>query len=130
MYSCSYCDYNCLSLDLYRNHFSYHKLVPNFYFICPICELKFDVRNSFNKHMLRNHVDCEKNKLKIECLTCSTLFYNKKIYIQHLFIHLEENIEIVCNIDLCEKNTVIKIHLCRIISVNILIIMIHQHQIY
>lgn len=103
MYSCSYCDYNCLSLDLYRNHFSYHKLVPNFYFICPICELKFDVRNSFNKHMLRNHVDCEKNKLKIECLTCSKLFYNKKIYIQHLFIHLEENIEIVCNIDLCEK---------------------------
>lgn len=108
MYSCHYCDYTCCSLDLYKSHFLYHKLVPNFYYICPVCNLKFELRNSFNKHMNRNHVVCDQNQFQFQCKTCLELFNNRKIYISHLMNHLQNNSEIICNIGLCENKYSIK----------------------
>lgn len=104
MYSCRYCDYTCSTLDLYKSHFIKHKLLLNYYFICPICDIKFELRNSFNKHMDRNHLKSDQNELKLECKTCLELFNNRKMYIQHLFNHLQNNREIICNIGFCENN--------------------------
>jgi len=51
-------------------------------FICKVCELQYNSKSGYNKHVRKKHVKYEKNIYTYN--NCNTLFYNKKKLINHL----------------------------------------------
>lgn len=107
-YECVHCNYILTDLKDHLSHISKHKNLPNFLFDCAVCKLKFKSYNAIRSHLLKNHKDLYINKPPVKlfdifCKSCDYSTSDKHFYTIHIFEHLENHIEIVCNIQNCTQ---------------------------
>lgn len=107
-FECLNCNFILTDLKDYLSHTSKHKNLPNFLFHCPVCNLKYNTYNAIRSHLLKCHKSQYIIKLPIKlfeifCKSCQYSTSNQHLYKNHIFEHLQNKIEIVCNIQKCSQ---------------------------
>lgn len=90
-------------INIFYYFFKYYILHPLNMFICKVCELQYNSKSGYNKHIRTKHVKFEKKTYT--CNNCDTLFYNKKLLINHLKneMQLTQIYKQICSFENCNK---------------------------
>lgn len=112
MYKCNICDSILKSVISYQRHLYIHRFKTNVSFMClqPTCSKIYSNYYVYKTHTYRHHNNkkntimwTKTHSIKYECSICHFKSDIVKIIVQHLNIHLINNIHITCPFTNCSK---------------------------
>ncbi|KAK3928351.1 Zinc finger protein 136 [Frankliniella fusca] len=106
-YSCKYCELSFSSISQYASHSIIHSLRKNFSIPCPFCDRSLKLA-SLESHISRFHRSARlrpqvQRIQAVKCEVCRMDLTTRKEYMDHMYSHLENGVNIQCVLTNCQS---------------------------